>query len=75
MTPSSNVVLWELAFSIMQGHQEQMHFIKSTTLNRVMNLNGLLDSGGPGLNLGYEVPQCCGRGHLVLSSESQFLPI
>lgn len=41
----------------MQGHQEQMHFIKSTTLNEVMNLNGLLDSGGPGLNRGIEVPQ------------------
>lgn len=41
----------------MQGHQEQMHFIKSTTLNGVMNLNCLLDSGGPGLNQGIEVPQ------------------
>lgn len=57
MTPTSNVVLWELAFSIMQGHQEQMHFIKNTTLNGAMNLNSLLDSGGPGLNLGIAVPQ------------------
>lgn len=57
MIPTSNVILWELGFSIMQGHQEQMRFIRNTALNGVMNLNGLPDSGGPGLYLAIEVPQ------------------
>lgn len=52
---------------MMQGHQEQMHFIKSTALNGIMNLNGLLESGGLGLYLGIETPQWCGLGHLLRS--------
>lgn len=59
----------------MQGHQEQMHFISCTTLNGVMNLNGLLESGGPGVITGFETPWQHGLGPFHRSSESQFLPV
>lgn len=59
----------------MQGRQEQMHFIRCTTLNGVMNLNGLRESGGPGAIMGFETPWQHGLGPFLRSSESQFLPV
>lgn len=52
-----------------------MHFIRCTTLNGVMNLNSLRESGGPGAIMGFETPWQHGLGPFLRSSESQFLPV